>query len=341
MSDTQSWISDGTEEAEPETTETPAAEVETEAAETVEVAETAEIAEAVETEDAETAEEVVQNFIEGKLGEEAFQLPEGVLLPQKRGDTTEYVPITDILKEGMMGRDYTAKTTELADIRRATDSREADIVKREARLEADRKYMEGQQAELNAALTDPQSALAFQEHLVQYEKNPIYRKHVDSALTQHQTEAELSALQQNEDQRIVNEASNLAMGWIDDLKTEYEGVDPDRVRAIYSRELKLGEASLDRSAVQRIYEAENDHVNQTLSPLQGKLDEITAQLASLQAGAAATEHNDQTAHAVKRAKTTPVATGKGAPTSVPVEAEKFGPNQLQGKVSEWSKAGRA
>lgn len=338
-----SWIADGKADAEPVTTETPAVEVveevvetaavETEAAETTEVATTETVAEVVE--------EVVQKFIDAKHGDEAFQLPEGLLVPQTRGGETEMVPIEEVLARGMKGGDYSIKTTELAEGRRALERSTEDMTAREARLETRVAQLDAQAQEMKEALTDPKSAAAYQEHLAQYASNPMYKKNVDAALMQQETEAELSVLRSREDARIVTEASQRAFGWIDSLKSEYESVDPERVRLQYARELSAGTLSLDINAVRSIFEAEQEHVNRTLSPLQGQLSEITAQLKVLQDGAAATEQNETTAHAVQRAKTIPVATGAGAPTNVEVPKGKFTPRELQGRISDWTKAGRA
>lgn len=340
---TDSWIADGKADAEPVTTETPAVEVVEEVVETAVVeTETVETTEEVTTETvAETVEEVVQKFIDAKHGDEAFQLPEGLLVPQTRAGETKMVPIEDVLSQGMMGDDYRIKTTELAEGRRSLERSTEDMTAREARLETRVAQLDAQAQEMKAALTDPKSAAAYQEHLAQYASNPMYAKNVDAALRQQETEAELSVLQSREDARIVTEASQRAFGWIDSLKGEYETVDPERVRLQYARELSAGTLSLDINAVRSIFEAEKEHVNRTLSPLQDQLSEITAQLKALQDGAAATEHNETTAHAVTRAKTIPVATGAGAPTNVEVPKGKFTPRELQGRISDWTKAGRA
>ncbi len=343
MADQETWITDGTAEVEPVTTETPADEVSAESdanealttTEPVSV-EVVEVDEATGTVEVEVEAEVVQKFIEGKLGEEAYQLPEGVLLPQTRGGETEYVPIEDVLERGMKGNDYRLKTTELAQLRRTLDRERDDFKGTETRMDARTKYLDEREAEMKAALTDPKSAAAYQEHLAQYQSNPMYRKNVDSALLQQETEAERDALQEREDSRVVQEASREVFSWIDDLKTEYAGVDSERVRAIYSRQLSSGEATLDRSAVRNVFQAEQDYVDRTVSPLRDELAGIKAQLESLQASKAADQHNETTQHAVNRAKTTPVATGSGAPAKAPVKPGKFAPSELSERNQEWA-----
>ncbi len=344
MPDQTTWIKDGTEDAEPETTETPAVETVDAAAEVVEGAtatadESAAGDEGTGAAEAETVEEVAQKFIEAKLGEEAFQLPEGVLVPQTRGGKVEYVPIDEVLKRGMSGNDYRIKTTELAQGRRTLDRNTEDLTAREARMDARAKYMDERESEMKSALTDPKSAAAYQEHLAQYQTNPMYRKNVDAALLQQETEAERDALQQREDGRVVQEASREVFSWIDDLKVEYASVDPERVRQIYGRQLSSGAAPLDRSAVESVFKEEQEYVNKTVSPLRDELAGIKAQLESLQASKTADQQNKTTQHAVTRAKTVPVATGAGAPAKAYVPPEKFGPNELAERNSAWAKAG--
>ena len=345
MSPTETdWIADGTDDVEPVTVETPDATVEATEAETAAPAEpeASTEPEAVEEVAAEAEEvaEVVQKFIEGRLGDEVFQIPEDLLVPQKRGDTIEYVPFVDVQKQGMMGKDYSAKTTELAQMRRAVDGDRETLTREQVRLDARAKYVDDQKSEIEAALKDPKSAAAYEEHLTQYQNNEMYRKNVDAALSQHETQAELEALQATEDRRIVGQGVEAAFGWIESLKGEYEGIDPERVRQEYSRRLKAGEASLDISSVRTIYEAEKDYVTKTVSPLQSQLADITAQLKVLQDGAAATQHNEKTQHAVKRAKTTPVATGPGAPAKSADRPTKFEPRELGQRNSAWIAEGR-
>ncbi len=348
MTNEASWIADGTSEAEPVTTETPVDPTETEAvaleAGEVDPVETTEVDEATVTSDVPVDDvtevaEIVENFIEGRVGDDVFQIPDGLLVPQTRGGETSYEPLAEVLDRGMKGNDYRLKTTELANMRRELDSRNDEFARREARMEARSKYVEEREGEIKAALTDPKSAAAYEEHLAQYQNNPMYRENVDKALSHREVEAERDELQQREDGRIVREASNLALGWIDDLKSEYASVDPERVRSMYARQLSAGEAALDISAVRSIYQAEQDYVNRTVSPLQDQLADITAQLKVLQDGAAADQHNETTQHAVQRAKTKPVATGSGAPTKVAVAAGKFGPHELQDRNSKWIRAG--
>ena len=337
---TDSWVADGEASVEPVTDSTPAAPtaeswVDEAPGEAVEVAEVVE--EALEAVEAEAVvEDVIQNFIDAKNGEETFQIPEGIMVPQKRNGETEYVAIEDVLKRGMMGNDYNLKTTEHAqavrDHQRAVERNEA----MNARLEARAAHVKAEEERIKAALSDPASAAAYEEHLVQYARNPMYRKNVDAALAQEENQAELDVLRAREDQRVVNEAGEMAMGWINSLAAEFPNVDADRVRTEYGRSLSNGTATLNSSEVRRLFTVEAEHVQRTLSPLQSELAEMRATIDAMKASTAAETHNETTQHAVTRAKATKVNTGRGAPAKVASKHTKFGPNELQDRKDAWS-----
>jgi len=334
MPDEATWIADGTAETEPETVETPAAEVvETPAPETVETA-------AVEAPEVavETVEEV-QKFIDGKLGDETFQLPEGVQIPLKRGDETEFVSLQEVMKRGMMERDYTHKSMELGNERRAFETSQTTAAAERVKLEARAKYLEGQEAEIKAALSDPASAAQYQQHLQALQDNPMYRKTWEGRWANQEIEAERDALRASDDARVVEQASTTARGWIESLSTEFDGVDPGRVASIYGQRLSAGQASLDISDVRSIYQAEAEYLQGASQPLRDQLATLSARIDGLTASQTAEEQNETTQHAVRRAKTVPVATGAGAPAKGYVPPEKFGPNELAEQNSRWSKAG--
>lgn len=354
MPDEQTWVKDGTEEAEPVTTETPAGEAVEAAAEVVEGATaivegaaatgdetTGAVETAVETGagEAKVVEEVVQKFIEGKLGEEVFQLPEGVQVPLKRGDTTEYVPIEEVLKRGMLEQDYRAKTTELSNEKRAFEVSQATAATAQARLDAKEKYLSEQEAEIKAALSDPESAAQYQQHLEMLRDNPMYRKTWEERWANRETAAERDALLETQDARVVQEASTTALGWIKELATDFDGVDQGRVASIYGQRLSAGQASLDISDVRSIYQAEADYLKRASEPLRDQLANLSAKIDALTASQTAEEQNQTTRHAVQRAKTVPVATGAGAPATAHTTPGKFSPNELAERNSAWAKAG--
>ncbi len=337
MADKETWIKDGTEKAEPETTETPAVEPVVEVVEPV--VEAAAGDEPTGVVEPAVVEEVVEKFIECKLGDEPYQLPEGVRIPLKRGDETEYVPIEEVRKRGMLEQDYRAKTTALSDERRAFEASQASATTAQAKLDAKEKYLSEQEAEIKAALSDPESAEQYQQHLQMLRDNPIYKKTWEGRWANQETEAERDALLADQDARVVQEASTTALGWIKELATDFDGVDQGRVASIYGQRLSAGQASLDISDVRSIYQAEADYLKRASEPLRDQLANLSAKIDALTASQTAEEQNETTRHAVKRAKTVPVATGAGAPAKAHVAPEIFSPNQLAEKNSEWAKAG--
>ena len=166
---------------------------------------------------------------------------------------------------------------------------------------------------------------------------PIYSV---SQITHYLRESlERDALLADKDAHIVQQASTTALGWIKDLAKDFDGVDQGRVASIYGQRLSAGQASLDISDVRSIYQAEADYLSRASEPLRDQLANLSAKIDKLTASQTAEEHNETTQHAVKRAKTTPVATGAGAPVKAFVPAEMFGPNELAEKNSAWAKAG--
>lgn len=331
--DESSWIADGTEAEEPITTETPI-----EAEEVVEAVAEEVVAEPV-AEIPETVEEIAQAFIDAKLGDDPYQLPENVLLPLKRGDSVEYKPVMDVLREGMLKRDYDEGRREQKERERALEARTARIEAEQARFEERAKFLAEREEEIKGAMTDPAKWAAYQDHLKQYQSNPIYRNNVDKALAQRETEAELATYREREDERVKSEAVSHVRGWIEDMAAQYPGVDPNRVARVYGSALSNGQAALDRAEVQRVFQAEATYLEQSMSPLQAQLAEMKATLDAMQAEKAAEQHNETTAHALNRAKTPRVATGNAAPVQTPVPATKFGPNELSERNAAWARSG--
>ncbi len=341
MPNQETWVKDGTEEAEPVTTETPAVEPVADVVEPVvePVVEAATGDEPPGVVEPAVVAEVVEKFIECKLGEEVFQLPEGVRIPLKRGDETEYVPIEEVRKRGMLEQDYRAKTTELSNERRAFEASQATATTAQARLDAKEKYLTEQEAEIKAALSDPESAEQYQQHLEMLRSNPMYKKTWDDRWANREIVAERDALLETQDARVVQEASTTALGWIETLATEFDGVDPGRVASIYGQRLSAGQASLDISDVRSIYQTEADYLAGASKPLRDQIATLSAKFDALTASQTAEEQNETTRHAVTRAKTVPVATGAGAPAHTPTTPGKFGPNELAERNSTWAKAG--
>lgn len=349
----QNWIADGTRTAEPVTVETPAPEPAAEppapAAQPRDeagrfaprqpeaAAPTATEAAPAAPAAAGTAEQIA-DYIEAMLGEEPYQLPKGVRLPLKRNGVVEHVPVDEALASAMRGRDYTTKMTELKALRGEFEQQQRALAAEQARLRAQAEWLAEQEQNYQNILRNPQAAAAYQEHLDQYQRNPLYRQNVDQALRARELEAQNQAYQQRDEVAAITRGVELANEWIGEVAERYPTVDPDRVRELYASLLSAGRAGLDVAEVERIFAAEADHFRRNITPLQDALANLRAQVEALTSQTAADAHNKQTAHAVARAGTPRVATGGAppAPATRPKQ-ERFGISQLAERNAEWSR----
>ncbi len=349
------WIKSGTDDAEPVTVSTPEAEVvETEAVEVVEESPDDLVVtevEATEEVAAETeAEAVVQAMLEGRLGDEAYEYPEGLLVPIKRGDETEFVPIADALKALDVRSELEQREADLQRDRstfgrdRASYGREVD------KLEAKEKFLAEREQEVRSALSNPESARKFEEHLHMMESNPQYKAVFDRDWSNVETELERDQLRAAHDDILVQEAVQETDRWLDGLSGEFPDVDKERVRVRFGQELsssydaqgrviREATARLDQADVRRIFVSEAAYLASARGPLETRVDELSAKIASLIESDNADQHNETTQHALERAKAKPVATGAGAPARSPTPPTRFGPQELAERNSEWVKAG--
>lgn len=334
----QSWIADGTPTEEPVTIETPVEEapvIETPLSTEAEApAPASELPEP-------TPEPEVEYFI-GRLNGEEYKIPAAFELPTKRGEEVEWVPITESQKRQMMQKDYSIKTAEVAAQRRDFERERREFAASQARFEAQRQALEAERKELAEIRQDSEKYQAFLEHLDLMKTNPAYRKTAEDAVRGREDRAELNALREQEAQAAAQDAAAMAQGWIEEVAKTYPNVDPDRVRGLYADALVSGRLTdLDRKDVEKLFEHEAQTFQQMLakSPLMSELEEMKAQLAQLQKTREAETRNAQTNHALNRSKA-PNLAPVGAPAAPPAatpKRERFGPNELVDKISEWVK----
>jgi len=287
----------------------------------------------------------VLDFIEAQLegSVEPFKIPRGVRLPQKRGETIEYEPLDDILKRGMMGKDYIRKTQGVAERTRVLDEREAEMDALNARMAAREQYLQDQEKMLREANTSQEGYDAFQAHLRAMESNPRYKQMVEDAIAKRETDAENTVYRERERQDHTRRGVRQALGWIDELAADpkYAGVDKTRVRLIYGTVLKDGaeDAQLDRRDVEHIFEAEAQYLAQSLTPLQQQVAELTAKVEELSGQQTGVQrHNAQTAHAVQRGGAVPTKPVGGSPPApaAPGPVAPFTLRDLPDRNREWS-----
>lgn len=348
----RSWVKDGSETETPVTASTP---------EIIEV-ETPVVAEAVTPTDVATpvtpeaatpdtvapAETPVEatpaqvqaqiEYLEARLGDEPYQLPKNVAVPWKRGSETGFAPISEVLSSFMMEKDYRQKTQNVAQERRAVEAEKARIAAEKALFLEERGEFEG-------ALRDPEKLNNWQAHYEQMLTNPVYRQNVEDARAKRMTDAELSVYRESEQQAVVEETTQNLYNTIVELGSEYQGVDPERVRAIYAERLVAGAIpEITLESIHQVYKQEADYSTRIVSPLRSELDALKAELASLKTSRATVEHNAKTDAAIAKSKGAPVvvATGAGAPPGLPPkpEAKPFTSSQYSDRIREWARAGR-
>jgi hypothetical protein len=173
--------------------------------------------------------------------------------------------------------------------------------------------------------------------------NPVYRKNVEDALQLSVTRAELNVRLEDEQAQVNREAAENLYNAIVDTAKQYPGVDPDRVRSIYSKGLISGDiAEITEASIHQVYKQEADYVKQTVSPLQATVDALTAQVAALSGAKAAEAHNANTDRKLALAKAAPVVAATGNGTAVgtsnpPTQLKPFTSERLPDAIREWSK----
>jgi hypothetical protein len=344
MATKDEWIADGTLDTAPVTAATPAVEATPAATPAVAPEATPAAAAAPATPAAAPAvpaappaPTVVQEFIEAQLDGKPFQLPKGVMLPLKRGDTIEYEPVDVVQSRGMLERDYRIKTGQVAEERRQLA---LEAAKLSARMKALEGFKSDQLTRLNTIPTTPEEqakAIA----LAELSKNdPFFQKLFEDA----EQGRVLSAEREVEEQQVEAERQvaivNLIENDIARFSTQY-GVDAARLRDRYSAELTAGHAELHPSALEALARQEAQYrqsvADSAVAPIQSKLDELLARVSAFEAAQAAADHNASTKQAIARAANPvgapPPAVGAPVPTSA---ASKISGATMMERSNSWA-----
>ncbi len=326
-----SWIEDGEPTTEPVTTETPAA------VETAEVVEAVEVkADTTEAPAAVTADDVVQTFIDAKTGDDTFQIPDNVMVPRTVDGETTYVSLQEMMAGATDTQSAADILTEVhkerSEFGRQKAAHERKVLADTARAE----FVAEEAAKIKGALSDPEKARELEQHLHLMQTNTEYRALHDRDWSNREVAIERDALKQDNDDRIVREASVKVNGWITSLSGQFPGVDIGRVSSQYGQELSAGRAAIDESYVKAIFESEAAYLATATRPFETQMAELTAKIDTLMGSQNAEKQNETTQHAVARANTVPVVTGSGAPATTTAPLTKFGPNELADRVQDWS-----
>lgn len=314
------WVKDGTPASEPVTVETPATDP---TPVTPAVPETPPSVAPVPTPEPvipapDTPAVTMAQFIEARRGDEPFQLPEDVLVPLKRNGKIEYTPITQVMTEGMLERDYRLKTADLA-AQRLTDE------DARAKIKSEQEWLEQERQRLEHAGQDQTAFDDFQEHLRMMRESPRYRQMYQDQRDKRQTDARLEVYEGNAQSEAVQRGVQTVRTMIEDTATRYPGINAERIRQQYGDYLKTADpqqTSLTREAIQAhldgLFQREAAYVAQVKEPMGAELAAIKQELAALTATMQGT--NKQTTHAVQRGK---------APNTAPVNGNPPGPTTRQ------------
>jgi hypothetical protein len=342
------WITSGTPTEVPVTTSTPdlsaapapepvvAAPVDTSTPASVSADATAAAAAAGATpvEAAAAGAQAAQDFIEGRVGDQPFQIPKGLQIPWKRGAEAGFEPVEEVQRRGMFERDYRIKTEQLARQRR-----ELEVQQRveTARNEALRLSYEEQQARIKAAYDSPEEQARHEAFLTQYRNDPYFKKLVDEAQQGRVLAAERTAVSEFETQEAQVEAAQQVHSAIVTIGQQFPDVDPEVVRERYSRALQFENAPLSKAAIESIYRDEATRIERARAPLATELAELRAQIASLQSGQAASAHNATTRQQINRAVNPVAAPVGGTPPAPVAPAASLTGRTLSDRGREWSR----
>jgi len=236
----------------------------------------------------------------------------------------------------MQERDYRIKTQATADENRR-------LAAERARFTVEKEAFATEREMQRQAMLDPEKLEQYNLHYEQMAKNPLYRKTFEDAQSGKMAAAELEIVREEQRDQVNREAADNLGNFIKETGTQYPGVDPDRVRQIYAKELRSGDIQeITEASVHQVYKQEAEYVKTTLSPLQAQLTALEAKIASLTDTKATTAHNAKTDKALVNAKAPPklAATGNGTAVGTSTPETKFKPfttSELPDKIREWSR----
>lgn len=276
----------------------------------------------------------VQEFIEGRVGDQPFQVPKNLMLPWKRGSEEGFVTIDEIRSAHMFERDYRIKTAQVAEERRQA---EMQLTIERARLQAQMKALEEEREFATRAYADPEEQRRYEAHLEQYRTNPFYKQAFDQANKGRLLEAEQTAVRELQEQEaLVGEAAAV---WttIQSLGAKYPGVDPDVVRTRYAAALQADQLPLSEQAIEHVYRTVADEASRYTAPLTAELEALRAKVAALETRGAAETHNDKTRTAITRAQNPVGQPVGGAPPAPVVPSRNLSGLTLRDRTSEWAR----
>ncbi len=268
-----------------------------------------------------TAAQVME--LEGRLNGQPFKLPLNAEIPWKRGSEQGFATIEEIQKSHMFERDYRLRTTELANQRREyQQQQQAERIafeKSRRQLDVERQFVEKEQARVMEALTSPDPAVRERhaKHFEMLRSDPEYAERYQKSLRADAYDAvnafDAELAEQQQTQAVLQDIQDTATAYA----AEYPGVNVQRVLARYGQAVTDGRADLTTDALRAVFEDEAQYLATAVNPLQSQLDAMKAELAKLQAGTTAAQHNTAVRTTLEKAATARAvpAVGRAAPPS--------------------------
>lgn len=278
--------------------------------------------------------QAVQEFIEGKLGDQPFQIPKGVQIPWKRGTEQGFISIEDAQRGVMMEKDYRIKTTQLAEQRRAFEIEQRVSAARGAASEA---WNESERSRVAKAYENPEEQARHEAFLAQYRSDPHFKAMVDKAHTADIMTAERGAVQEYEQHEALQYEANAVAEAIVSIGKNYPNVDADQIRQQYAMALQADQLPLSAAAIEHLYKLETEKATRYAAPLRSELDALRAELTQVRTAQAAGAHNATTRTSISRA-TNPVAAPAGGSPPAPIAQARTLTGATQADRSrEWSR----
>jgi hypothetical protein len=286
-----------------------------------------------------TTPEPIKDALEAFLDGKPYPVPKSLTFKLKSGTAVREATLEQLQREGMLATDYQRKTQELAQQRREHAQQVAQWTARDAALKEREKWFTEQRDEMLAAQKDPAKWEQFQEMLRLRQSNPAFDKLYQDAMAQREGNAQKEVLERATQQALVDESVETAYTWIQQLASEFPGVDPKRVQFLLSYAWANEQLPYGIEAVRQVYAGEQEYLKG--GPGAQQLAAIQAELDALKAAKDVEEHNAHTSRVLTRGKApdlSPKGGGPAAPVKV-VERKPIPPDRrLQEQaISEWSK----
>lgn len=248
--------------------------------------------------------------IEWFMGRDAqgneFKVPASFEIPLTVDGEVSWVTIGEAQKGNMRQADYSRKTTNAADARRAGEKAQREFAANSKRLEAERALLQQDRDDLLSAASDPD---AFEAHARRMQ-DPDYKRLYEEAREGRLATLELKFSKEEADAETrlaaTADATTRVLGWIDGFSRDprFSGlVDPERLRDNFGNALQAGTAEISETAVEQFFLAEAAAVTRAT----GGSAANDARFAEMQAKLDALQGNATTQHAVTRAAAPNVA----------------------------------